>query len=194
MPYRSSLLILLGATILVPLSAKNKKPKPQPKDEIQVVAHIPLTNGPVKRFFSTEHYSSYYVYAEHANGGNLTLIDVSKTTQPKVLAEVAYGSAPDQGLSLVAGTAAMVTNEPVAAAPPAPHSVKIMDFSDPVNPKVAREFTGVTAISRDDRRGVIFIANGEGIWILQQHLAEDPQVEKAYANQVIYGMSMYPRK
>ena len=61
-----------------------------------------------------------------------------------------------------------------------------MDFSDPRNPKVAREFTGVTATSRDDRRGLIFIANGEGIWILQQHLAADPEVEKAYANYVLY--------
>ena len=59
-----------------------------------------------------------------------------------------------------------------------------MDFSDPKNPKVAREFTGVTAMSRDDRRGLIFIANAEGIWILQQHLAEDPEVEKAYAHYV----------
>jgi hypothetical protein len=59
---------------------------------------------------------------------------------------------------------------------------------------VAREFAGVTAVSRDDRRGLIFVANPEGIWILQQHLAEDPEVEKAYANYVIYGPSMYPPK
>jgi hypothetical protein len=57
---------------------------------------------------------------------------------------------------------------------------------------VTREFSGVTATSRDDRRGLIFVANGEGIWILRQHLAEDPEVEKAYANYVIYGPSMYP--
>jgi hypothetical protein len=61
-----------------------------------------------------------------------------------------------------------------------------MDFSDPRNPKVAREFTGVTAMSRDDRRGLIFVANADGIWILQQHLALDPEVEKAYANYVLY--------
>ena len=30
------------------------------------------------------------------------------------------------------------------------------------------------------------MANGDGIWILRQHLAEDPEVEKAYANYVMY--------
>lgn len=177
--------------MLVPLSAKDKKNKAEPKDAIQVVGHIPLTGGPVKRFFTTQHYSSVYLYAEHETGGNVTLIDVSKASQPKLLAEVAYGASAGQSLSLVAGTAAMVTSEP-SSDPAAPQSVKIMDFSDPAHPKVAREFAGVTAMSRDDRRGLIFIANADGIWILQQHLAEDPEVEKAYAYQVVYGMSMRP--
>ena len=67
-----------------------------------------------------------------------------------------------------------------------------MDFSDPKNPKVVREFSAVTAMSRDERRGLIYIADGDGIWVLQQHLATDPEVEKAYDNYVRYGPSMYP--
>jgi hypothetical protein len=171
------------------VNGKNKKPKASPpQDSIEVVGHIPLTDGPVKRFLATQHYSSYYLYAEHEAGGNVTLIDVTKTNQPAVLADVAY--APNNGsgsLSVVAGTVALVSSEPAtstSAAPP--QTIRIMDFSDPRNPKVAREFTGVTAMSRDDRRGLIFVANAEGIWILQQHLAEDPEVEKAYANYVLY--------
>ncbi len=39
---------------------------------------------------------------------------------------------------------------------------------------------------------MIFVANGDGIWILQQHLAEDPEVDKAYDDYVLYGSSMYP--
>lgn len=174
------------------MSAKDKKAQAEPKDEIQVVGHVPLPAGPVKRFFSTQHYSNCYLYAERENGRGVTLIDITKPARPKVLADLAYGSANAQGLSLVAGTAALVTNEPVAAASSLPQSIKIMDLSDPANPQVAREFTGVTAMSRDDRRGLIFVANADGIWILQQHLAQDPEVEKAYANYVIYGMSMRP--
>jgi len=187
-----SVLLLIGLTAFAPgVNAKDKKPKtaaPVPIDDIEVVGHVPLTDGPVKRFLVTQHYSSYYLYAEHEPGKSVTLIDVTKTNRPSILADVAY--TPDSGansITAVAGTAALVSSEAAAGAPVTPpQTVRIMDFSDPRNPQVAREFATVTAISRDDRRGLIFIANADGIWILQQHLAEDPEVEKAYAHYVLY--------
>ena len=190
--YRLSLILLAGVVCASTAAAKNKKVKAQPappKDEIEVIGHIPLTGGAITRFSSTQHYSSYYLYAEHAGSKNVTLIDVTKVGQPAVLADMAYS--PDggsQGLLLVAGTAALVNSEQgsSAATSAATQSLKIMDFSDPQNPKVAREFTGVTAIGRNDPRGLIYVANADGIWILKQHLAEDPEVEKAYANYVMY--------
>jgi hypothetical protein len=197
--YRWSSLVLLAglATFAPAVHAKDKKtkaPPATPKDEIEVVGHIPLTDGPVTRFLATQHYSSYYLYAEHAAGRTVTLIDVTKTSQPAVLADVS--SAPSDGsgsLALVAGTAALVTSEPTASpAPAAPQTIRIMDYSDPHNPKVARVFAGVTAMSRDAGRGLIFVANADGIWILHQRLAQDPEVEKAYLNYVLYGSSMYP--
>ena len=184
------IILLAGTTILVPFAnAKNKKtktPPATPKDEIEVVGHIPPADGPVKRFLTTQHYSSYYLYAEH-EAGSVTLIDVTKTSSPAVLADVAYAPNNASGsLTVVAGTAALVTSEPANIAPAAPQTVRIMDFSDPRNPQIAREFSGVTALSRDDSRGLIFVANADGIWILKQHLAEDPEVEKAYANYILY--------
>lgn len=180
-------LVLATVTILAPFgTAKNKRPKEDPKDTIEVVGHIPLTNGPVKRFISTPHYSSYYLYAEHEDG-KVTLIDVTKTNNPAVLAADVSYSTGGSTLSVVTGTAALVSSEPLAStAATAPQTIRIMDFSDPKNPKVAREFTGVTAMSRENSRGLIFIANADGVWILQQHLATDPEVEKAYANYVLY--------
>jgi hypothetical protein len=196
--FKSSLSVLLAGLVILAsvASAKDKKPKtsPQdPKDAIEVVGHIPLTDGPVTRFLTTQHYSSYYLYAEHGAGKNVTLIDVTKTNQPLVLANVPYASGSgSENLSMVAGTAALVTSEPTApAAAPAPQTIRIMDFSVPQSPKIAREFTGVTATSTDDR-GLIFVANTDGIWILRRHLAEDPEVDRAYANYVLYGSSMYP--
>ena len=172
---------------VVPLSAKDKKSKkPPPQDAIEVVAHISLTGGPVSRFLATDHYSSHYLYAEHDAGANVTLIDVTRPNKPAVLAEVAYPAASgSDSLVVVSGTAALVasTGGPQSAAP---QTIRILDFSDPQHPKVAREFNGVTAINRDDRRGLIFLANAEGVWILHQNRAEDPEVEKAYAHHVIY--------
>jgi hypothetical protein len=188
--------LLAASTTFAPsLGAKDKKAEaPGAKDAIEVVGHIPQTGGPVRRFVATQHYSSYYLYAEHEAGGNITLIDVTKTSQPAVLADVAY--APNGGagsLTVVAGTAALVSSEPASStAAQQPQTFRIMDFSDPKNPKVAREFTGVTAMSRDNQRGLMFVANADGIWILQQRFAEDPEVQRAYEDYVIYGSSMYP--
>jgi hypothetical protein len=181
--------ILLGGVLAggSAADAKDKKATPAPpKDTIEVVGHIPLVGGPVTRFQSTQHYSSYYLYAEHNAGASVTLIDVTKATKPSVLTDVSYSpGGASESLMVVAGTAALVNSEP-AATPSAPQTLKIMDFSDPQHPKVSREFTGVTAIGRNDQRGLIFVANNDGIWILQQHLAEDPEVVKAYEDYVLY--------
>lgn len=104
-----------------------------------------------------------------------------------MLADVPYaGQGGSEALVAVAGTAALVSNEVNDPPPTAPQSLKIMDFSDPQHPKIAREFMGVTAVGRDNQRGLVFVANSEGIWILQQHFAVDPEVEAEYTRQVLY--------
>lgn len=177
--------LILGLTILLPLSAKDKKPKLPPQDSIEVVAHIALTTGPVLRLLTTEHYSSYYLYAEHGAGAPVTLIDTTQARHPAVLAEVAYPTTGSDSLVVVSGTTALAASG-AASQPATPQTIRILDFSDPRNPKVAREFNGVTAINRDDRRGLIFLANPDGLWILHQSRADDPEVEKAYAHHVLY--------
>ena len=187
---RFALLVLLAATAFATASdAKEKKVKGQdaaPKDSIEVLGQVPVSTGPVTRFLATQHYSSLYLYAEH-EGGKLTLIDVTNASAPLVLADVA--SAPGTGmLTTVAGTAALIATEPTSsAAPQNPQTMHIMDFSDPRNPKVVREFTNVTAMSKDAGHGLIFLADRQHIWILRQHFAQDPQEQKAYEDYVLYG-------
>jgi hypothetical protein len=186
-------LLLTGA---VSSHGKDKHPKKQDdssQDQITVVAQIPSTGGPVTRFIPTQHYGHSYVYAEHESGKSLTLIDVSNPSRPVVLADMAYpdGSA-SASLLTATGTAALVSDTPAMDQKPRPPQViRIMNLSDPLHPSVAQEFKGVTATSRDVQPGVILLANADGIWILQQHFALDPAVERSYAYKVWYGESMY---
>lgn len=178
---------LLALSSNAPCKDKKKQAPENPQDAIEVVGHIAASGGPVTRFLSTRHYSSYYLYVEHDGGGNVTLIDVSKTAQPVVLADIP--SAPGGGsasLFAVAGTAALITEQSANMPAAKPQTFRIMDFSDPRQPRVAREFAGVTAISRDDQRGLLFLANPEGVWILHQSLATDPEIEKEYTKHVFY--------
>jgi hypothetical protein len=168
-------------------SIKAKADEKAPQDEIEVVGYVPLTGGPVRRLLPTEHYSSYYLYAERDAGKGVTLIDVTKATQPFVSAEIAYPSKLGlTGLLTVAGTAALITDGQEAATAVRQQTIRIIDFSESRNPKVVREFTGVTATSLDGRRGLIFVANTEGVWILHQNLAEDPEIGMAYAHRLLY--------
>lgn len=189
--YPSFLFSVCALCIAVPgASAKDKKSKmtDPAKDEIRVLSHVVLEDGPITNFFITRHYSSSYLYAERGSGKPVMLVDVTNGAKPMVLGNMEYASNSSESLTLVAGTAALVASTPHAlqALPSAPQTLRIMDFSDPRNPKVAHEFTGVTAMARDDSRGLVFLADGNGIWILQQYLAFDPEVEKAYANYVLY--------
>jgi hypothetical protein len=189
-------IVFLFLTAVVASYGKDKHPKKQDdssQDQITVVAHIPSMGGPVTRFIPTQHYGRSYVYAEHESGKTLTLIDVTNPGQPVVLADVAYpDSSASSSLLTATGTAALVSDTPGVDAKPAPAQIiRIMNLGDPLHPTVAQEFKGVTATSRDAQPGLILLANADGIWILQQHFALDPAVEKSYAYKVLYGDSMY---
>ena len=168
----------------VALSAKDKHSKSQPdspQDQIEVTGHLPLTSGAVTRFLITEHYRRDYLYAEHAAGNSVTLIDVTNSRQPAVLADMSYPSGASDNLVAVAGNAALTSAEsPAASSALTPQTFRIMSFADPAHPTVKQEFHGVTAMATDQKRGLIFLANGDGVWVLQQKYAMDPQFEKEW--------------
>ncbi|HEY1946239.1 MAG TPA: hypothetical protein VGG97_04485 [Bryobacteraceae bacterium] len=182
-----SLLILVAG-----LNAKDKHPKAQPdapQDQIAVVAHLPLTGGAVTRFLTTEHYRRDYLYAEHESGKALTLIDVTKLNSPAVLADMTYPTGGSDNLVAVTGNAALVAATANNAAGsmnnPTPQTFRIMSFIDPLHPAVKQEFAGVTAMARDDKRGLIFLANADGVWILQEKYAMDPAYEKEWEHMML---------
>jgi hypothetical protein len=178
-----SLLVSIAA-----LNGKDKHPKAQPdapQDQIAVVAHLPLTGGAVTRFLTTEHYRRDYLYAEHEAGKAVTLIDVTKLNNPAVLADMTYPSGGGDSLVAVTGNAALVAASTSTATPATPQTFRIMSFTDPLHPAVKQEFSGVTAMARDDKRGLIFLANAEGVWILQQKFAMDPAYEKEWEHMML---------
>ncbi len=183
MQYRSLGIFALAAGLGTVALAKTAADSPQ--DQIEVVGHVAVGNRPVTRLLATEHYGRSYLYAEHAGGHTVTLIDVSKLAAPTVVADVSYPQNARDGLVAVAGTAALVEDRGGPSAS-APRSIKLMDFSDKEHPRVAREFNGVTALTRDPQRGLVFLANQDGVWILREKLAEDPVMEKAYENYLLY--------
>ena len=188
--YRSTAIIVAAAGVCQ-LAAKDK-PKPKgasSQDQIVVSSHLSVSGGPILRFVATQHYDRSYVYAERGSGQPVTLIDVTRPAQPVIVSQLDAASGTTN-LVAVAGTAALSSDTPAEAAKAPAQTIRLMDFSDPASPKVTRQFDGVTAVERLSN-GLILLANSEGVWVLSQHLAEDPKAEERYARQVIYGDSMY---
>lgn len=180
-------LILFVGIVSVNVWAKDKHPQPTPPahDEIQVIAHIPATGDAVTGFLTTQHYRRNYLYAEHASGKSVTLIDVTNLSSPALLAEMSDPAGGSDALVAAAGNAALVATGG-GPAPQAPaQTFRILSFADPMHPAIQQEFKGVTATARDDKRGLIFLANSDGIWILQQRFAPDPEAEKEWEHMML---------
>jgi len=160
-----------------------KTPAP-PQDQIVVNAHIAVPQSAITGFEFTRHYNRRYVYAQRT-GEPPILIDITRLDAPKVLSTLSVsGDSGSQNLLAVAGTAVVASDAAPLADPPKSRTIRIIDYSDVAHPKVTNEFKDVTAIS--NQNGLILLANPEGIWILSQKLAEDPEEEAEYARRVVY--------
>jgi hypothetical protein len=179
---------LIAALSAVPFTAfaKDKHSTAPPQDQIQVVGHISVRGDTVVRFFATQHYRRNYLYAEHESGKNISLIDITDIGHPELLAEVNDPAGKQDSLVSVTGNAVLVAVAgPQTGTSADPQTFRIMSFADPLHPVVQREFKEVSATARDDHRGLIFLANPEGIWILRQQYATDPQAEKEWEHMML---------
>jgi len=180
--------LFLIATGAHPLAAKDKRkaaPMPAHNDQISVDGHLALSGGPIVRFVATQHYDRSYVYAERGPGQPVSVLDVTQAAHPALVSQLGAGT----NLVAVAGTAALLSGTPAEATPHPVQTIRVMDFSDPANPKLTRQFEDVTAVEKIG--SVILLANAEGVWILSQHFADDPKADERYARKVVYGESMY---
>jgi len=114
-----------------------------------------------------------YLYVQKASKQGFTVVDVSKPALPN-LVQRAPGSndattgkldlvSPDVALAEVPDKNAkgIIRNSDSPT-----ETVKILDLSDPAHPKVLQTFTGVTSILQDPSRGLIYLTNNDGLWIL----------------------------
>lgn len=175
--------VCLALCVWLPSSIEAKAQRGKPnaaQDGIEVVAHLPLTSGPVTHFVHTKHHRRDYLYAESAGGRSVTLLDVTDVSRPAILSmeDPSWGNA---NLVTAAGTAALVA-EGSAKTPEVltGKTFRIVSFADPQHPAVKQEFPNVSAFGRDDSRGLIFLANPQGVWILREELASDPQFEREW--------------
>jgi hypothetical protein len=118
----------------------------------------------------------------------VAILDVTNPAAPAAAGEL---DVPEQAaggvLSAIVGTAALMTaSTPISTQTPPAQTVTVVNFADPEHSTVVRRFSGVTAILKDSARDLIYLAGSDTLWVLRVKPAADPQMEKAYAQYVLY--------
>ena len=181
--------ILAVISILVPFCLAKGKPAQSETQRVSVIAHLPIEGAPVSQLFVQEEGGKQYLYIRQASQSGYTIVDVSHANKPKIVKRDTSQLSNGQRLQMIGGGIALsetpesagtggVRHELAPAKAPAansPQSLRVLDMSDPANPKTLQTFEGVTSVLADDSRDLIYIANNEGVWILRHVQGRPPR-------------------
>ena len=195
MPNQTGIALALLALLamLPPGTAAKDKPSDYDLQRVSVIAHMPVPGAAVNQMFVQAQGNKQYLYIQQVSKPGYTIVDVSKANKPKVIKSGAF---PDSGskekVQMVGGGIALsetpesagggsTVHELAPARAPSPttaarttQSVRVLDMSDPANPRTLQTFDGVTSVLADDSRSLIYIANGDGLWVLRHRQVRAP--------------------
>jgi hypothetical protein len=182
-PFSAFILIglLINGGSLAGAARKPSTKAVQDNDQIEVIGHIALDGTGVTQVTTGEHWRKNYLYLNSA--GKITVVDVTNGGKPSITSEYRHSFPGAQAEVVVGDTALLADPQP---APHVPSSISIMNFADPAEPKVVRQFTKVTGFLIDSHRGLIYVVNNEGLWILLEKPARDLELEKQYEHELMY--------
>lgn len=167
---------LLLPLLLLPamLAGASEQPAAKPTDvPATVIAHLPLPQATGTQMLLQKENGKQYLYVQQAAKQGFMVVDVTKPEKPSLLKRTAESN------QATSGNLEMVTPEvAIAEAPektPATltssahptETVRVLDLSDPRNPKTLETFNKVTSLLPDGGHGLIYLTNNEGLWILR---------------------------
>ena len=179
-PHRLAFLAtILFSLFMGVLSALAQSSSGLPQEHVKVVAHLPLDGMHVNQMFVQQRDTKFYLYLHRPTKEGFALVDVTNPEKPVLLSRDAMKVSPGSQVQPPAGGSVLaitVTPDsgPAHAAPtavPLPtETVQFVDMSDPKNAKTVKTFKGVTSVYPDDARKLVFLVNGEGLWIVSHRM------------------------
>jgi hypothetical protein len=170
----SGMLALLAMFVAISPSA-SAKPKPA-KPAMQpaaVIAHLALPGASASELVLQERGDKQYLYVVQASSEGFAIVDVTKANQPNVIKRQAWPNEASSGKLQMVGFGLALADAPDAGTEPISRtsSLKVLDLSDPTNPRTILSFSGVTSTLTDDARNLIYITNGDGLWVVRNNQA-----------------------
>lgn len=120
-----------------------------------------------------KHDSKQYLYVQQASKQGFMIVDVSKPDRPELLKRSAESNQATAGnLDMVSPNVAIAeapekTPTTLTQSNHPTETVRVLDLSDPRNPKTLETFNRVSSILPDGSHGLIYLTNDQGLWILR---------------------------
>jgi hypothetical protein len=166
------------ATILISLLAayafaKDDPPRKPTDVPATVIAHLPLPLATGNQMLLQRENGKNYLYVQQSAKQGFMVVDVSKPDKPNLLKRTAEPNKATSGnLQMVSPDVAIAeapekTPTTLTSSNRPTETIRVLDLSDPHNPKTLQEFTGVTSVLPDGGHGLIFLTNNDGLWVLR---------------------------
>jgi len=174
--------LVLILTVAAPSGAgAGTKSKPA-EVPARVIAHLPLATPPGNEMVLQKNNNKQYLYIQAASKQSYTIVEVTKPEFPTLVSPTARAKDAAAGRLDIVGSDLGIAEVPEASAntirgSSTTETVRILDLTDPAHPKVLQTFAGVTSILPDGGRGLIYLTNNEGLWILK-HSRPTPAAAK----------------
>ncbi len=166
----AALAVFVSCAVLALASAASTKSTDVPAT---VIAHLPLPQATGNQMLLQKEEGKTYLYVQQASKQGFMVVDVSKPDKPNLLKRTAESSQATAGnLEMVSPDVAIAVapekkpNTLTSSNHPS-ETVRVLDLSDPHNPKTLQEFEGVTSVLPDGGHGLIYLTNNEGLWVLR---------------------------
>jgi len=166
-------LLSLVVTSAVAKNAPESRPTEVPA---MVIAHLSLPQATGSQMLlQKQDTGKNYLYVQQASRQGFMIVDVTKPEQPNLLKRSAEPSKATSGNLQMVSPDVAIAEAPerkpstlTSNAHPT-ETVRVLDLSDPRNPKTLQEFTGVTSLLPDGNHGLIYLTNGQGLWVLRYY-------------------------
>ena len=155
----------IAATPAVHAKPNSKRTAGNPAN---VVAHVELSGGPVTRMLLVKKDSKEYLLLGLDSSSQVAILDVSEPGQPRTV-DTAAGAAgaPATELKVVADTLTLFGTSDAETAASS-------------GPKEIRSLSVVTAFIEDKAHGLIYVTNGDGLWIVRTKQRADADAAPDY--------------
>jgi hypothetical protein len=177
---------LLSSLVVLSALAFGTEPAASKPTDVpaNVIAHLPLPQATGSQMLLQKENGKQYLYVQQASKQGFMIVEVTKPETPNLLKKTAQESQQTSGkLEMVSPEVAIAeapekTPTTLTSTKNATETVRLLDLSDPANPKTLETFNRVTSILPDGGRGLIYLTNDQGLWVLRYNRPSRLEPEK----------------